>query len=132
MAIGSGSLSDETLAIVTNVHQAHVSYGQSLNGAARPQRPERGVVRCSPTRPPTRSAATRRRFLAAAYELEETLVATHTRLIGQLLGTNGVELISSILIVEARHSLVFADLPGETDLETLIFTTAEALEPGEG
>lgn len=131
MAIGSGSLSDDTLAIVTNVHQAHVSYGQSLNGLLGRNAPNAALSEL------TDSAADafggdEAAFLAAAFELEDTLVATHTQLIGQLLGTNGIELIASILIVEARHALVFADLAGETDLDALIFTTAEALEPGEG
>jgi hypothetical protein len=49
-----------------------------------------------------------------------------------LSGVDGAELIASMIVTEAQHSAVFADLSGQTDLDALIFTSAQALEPGEG
>jgi hypothetical protein len=71
-------------------------------------------------------------FLAAAYTLEDTAVATHTELLGQLQGTDGGGLLASIIMIEASFATVFADLAGQTDLDTLIQTSAEALVPAEG
>ena len=68
----------------------------------------------------------------AAYNVEATLVATHTDLIGQLEGTNGAALIASILITEARHCTVLAVIAGETDLDVLLLSDATALQPTEG
>jgi hypothetical protein len=51
-------------------------------------------------------------IVAAAVDLENQIVATHTDIVGQLNGINGARLLASILIAEARHALVFADLAG--------------------
>lgn len=48
----------------------------------------------------------------AAHELERTLVATHTSLLGELDGIDGSGLIASILVVEARHVPVLAQIAG--------------------
>ena len=50
-----------------------------------------------------RHVATSPRSPHAGYDLESTLVATHTELLGQLEGIDGAALIASILIVEARQ-----------------------------
>lgn len=70
--------------------------------------------------------------LAAAYDLEATALATHDDLIGTLVGTDGVTLIASILMAEARHCTVLADLAGSTDLDTLLLSNATALAPTKG
>jgi hypothetical protein len=130
-ALGSGALSDATLAVVTNVHQAHVSYGQSLNAFLGRDAPGQALADVLDSFG-NDFAGDEKTFLAAAYQVEDTAVATHTELAGQLVGTDGVELIASILIAEARHSLVFADLAGITDLDALLLTNADALQPGKG
>lgn len=130
-ALGSGALSDATMAVVTNVRQAHVSYGQSLNaflGREAPGDASADVLDAYADA----FGGDEKAFLAAAYELEDTAVATHTEILGQVVGTDGVSLIASIVIAEAEHAVVLADLAGETDLDALIFTKATALEPGEG
>jgi hypothetical protein len=68
---------------------------------------------------------------AAAYELESTAVATHTELVRELLGVDGAHLIASILIVEARHAAVLADIGGRgEDYDALFENDAEALSAG--
>jgi hypothetical protein len=131
MAMASGSLSDETMMVVDSVHRAHVSYGQSLNallGRSAPGESAAEIVDVFGAG----FGGSEDEFLTAAYELEDTAVATHQELIGQIRGTDGAQLVASMLIAEARHSTVFADLAGETDLDVLIFTAAEAVEPAEG
>ncbi|MCU1358958.1 MAG: hypothetical protein JWN99_247 [Ilumatobacteraceae bacterium] len=131
IALASGSLTDPALAIVTNVHQSHVSYAQSLNGFLGRIAP--GVALPDVVQSNSDDfGGDQDAILAAAYQLEDTAVATHTEIIGQIEGTDGSALIASILIIEAQHALVFADLAGETDLDALILTNAKALEPGEG
>jgi hypothetical protein len=57
----------------------------------------------------------------AGYELESTLVATHTELVGQLEGVDGARTIAAVLIMEARTATVLADLAGEGDDLTALF-----------
>ena len=49
----------------------------------------------------------------AAYDLESTLVATHTALLAELEGVDGAKTIASILMMEARHCTVLADMAGQ-------------------
>ena len=71
----------------------------------------------------------RERFLTAAHSLEQTAVATHTALLGQYQGLQVVQLTASILVVEARHATVLADLLG-VDLDTKLGNDAEPLDLG--
>jgi hypothetical protein len=65
---------------------------------------------------------------AAGYDLESTLVATHTELLRSIEGTDGAEMLASILIVEARNCAVLADLAGNgDDLDALFVNDAEPL-----
>lgn len=53
----------------------------------------------------------------AAHGLENSLVATHRFLLGELDGTEGSALIASILITEARHSAALASVAGLSPVE---------------
>ena len=70
------------------------------------------------------------------YEVEWIAVATHTDLLRQLQGVDGSRKIASILIVEARHAAVLADIGGKSnDYDALFDDTATALPltlPSEG
>ena len=57
------------------------------------------------------------RAMTALQELENTLVSTHTALIGQLQAVAGAELVASIAMVEARHAATLAllRLAGDVD-----------------
>jgi hypothetical protein len=63
---------------------------------------------------------------AAGLDLEATAVATHTDLIGQLAGIDGIAAVASFVIVEARHATVLADVAGAgDDLDALLTSDAE-------
>jgi hypothetical protein len=65
-----------------------------------------------------------------AYDLESTLVATHIESLRKLTGTDPARRIASILIVEARHCAVLADIAGRsTDFDALFENAARALTP---
>ena len=70
----------------------------------------------------------------AGYDLESTAVATHTELIGQLVGINGSTTIAAMLLVESRHCTVLAHIAGRgDDMAALIDNNATALSaPAEG
>ncbi len=67
-------------------------------------------------------------FLESAHTLEQTLVATHTDLIGQYESSNAISLTASIAVIEARHATVLADLLGVDDLDVLFGNDQSALE----
>ena len=67
----------------------------------------------------------------AAYRLESELVATHIELLGVLRNVDAAELLASILITEARHCAILADLAGRgNDLVALLENSAEPLPHG--
>lgn len=129
VALQSDQASDQST-LLTTLREAHQAYAQVLSGflgtdASREASPD--VV-----------AAFGEGFngslddvLAAAYGLEATGLATHAELVGQLEGTEGSALIASILIAEARHTTVLADVAG-ADLEAQLISDADALEPTKG
>ena len=132
MALDGGSLGDEVLAVVTHVHQAHVAYGQALNGLLGRKAPgeildlARRLVR------PKASAATRQRSSPRPTSSKTRQSPRTPSLIGQIAGTDGAGLLASILIAEARHATVFADLAGETDLDALLSPTPNRSKQGKG
>lgn len=58
-------------------------------------------------------------FLTAAHELEQAAVSTHTAAITGYESNEAIGLTSSILVVEARHATVLADLLGVSDFDVL-------------
>lgn len=65
----------------------------------------------------------------AGHDLEAALEVTHTELLSQLEGTDGATTLASILIVEARHAVVLADLAGQgDDIDVLLVNDAEPLD----
>lgn len=64
----------------------------------------------------------------AAHELENTLVATHLSLIETLDGTDGVDLVASVVVAEARHVAAMAALAGLSpvaDTDAYLVTPAD-------
>lgn len=63
-------------------------------------------------------------------DLEATIVATHTDLVGRLAGVDGFAAIASFLVVEGRHGTVLADVAGHgDDLDAMLITEAQPLTP---
>ena len=66
--------------------------------------------------------------LAATYDLESALVATHLDVLAKLQGTDAAALLASVVSNEARHGTVLADLAGKSDESTLlVFEESAAL-----
>lgn len=129
-ALNAG-LGPTATAAVTKIRDAHQAYGQSLAaeiGRTAPGQPAKEIVA------ELSGAFTggQQGMLEAAVQLENTLVATHTELIGTLTGIDGSKLIASIVIAEARHAVVLADLAGSTELDDFLLNDATALAPAEG
>ena len=66
----------------------------------------------------------------AAYELENTLIATHATLIGQMESANAANVLASIISMESRHAAYLAERSGRGDNFDALFTaTGTALTP---
>jgi hypothetical protein len=131
LALAGDGIGEVTRSVITEVRAAHLAYGQSLAaliGRTFPGEPLQSLVDESSEAFSGDQAS----IVAAAVDLENQIVATHTDVVGQLNGINGARLLASILIAEARHALVFADLAGRTELDDLLVNDATALTPVEG
>lgn len=131
VALATDGLSDDVRHIITTISQAHLSYTQSITALLGRDAPGTPLPEAVETFGDAFSGD-EASIVEAAATLEDTAVATHTELLGQLQGTDGAQLLAAITIAEARHSLVFNDLAGVTEFDDLIFTAAEALAPEEG
>lgn len=108
-ALRAGAFSDEQTGVLQLFRDHHTAYAQAINGiigkSAINKRNESlyssnsDLVTASTTSLPTLQS------------LENILVATHTTIVGSLIGMDAVTLIASILIVEARHAAVFGSAP---------------------
>ena len=128
-AIDAKVFSDATVAeTVITIREAHEAYSQSLSGL---------LGRVAPnTRDDTIFDELKQGFTgdaasaaAAAADLENVAVATHTDLLGQLVGTDGATLVASILVVEARFATVLRALSGATSLTDQLNSQGKALVP---
>lgn len=129
-ALGAG-LGEITTGVVTAVRDAHMAYGQALSaliGKTAPGTPNADLYDASLEAFTGPSAG----FLAAALELENTLVTTHTSLLGQLVGIDAAKLIASVVVAESHHAVVFADLVGVTSVDQYMANETTALAPAEG
>ncbi len=127
-ALAGGALPEEAQGLFRWIRDSHRSYAEALGGLlGQPSPgPQAEVV-------DEQGAA----FDAAYPELalnaagfEDVAVATHTDLIGRLVGFDGANLIASVLVVEARHATVLRDLAGVTDLDELLAPEAEPIAAG--
>jgi len=58
----------------------------------------------------------------AAYDLENTLVATHATLLGQIASSNVAGVLASIISMESRHAAYLAERSGRGDNFDALFT----------
>lgn len=108
VAAGSGGAQTASVAALAAHHDA---VSQSISALIARQAPQ---TRLDSVYDAYRSRFTRdtKAMALAAHELENTLVATHLSLLGALDGTDGVALVSSVVIAEARHVASMAALAG--------------------
>ncbi|MEO5898495.1 MAG: ferritin-like domain-containing protein [Ilumatobacteraceae bacterium] len=128
----AGTLDDDQRTVLEVIGQSHLAYGQALSGLLgriADNAPDADIV-TSGTSDFSGDAAT---VLKAAYALESTLVATHTAIVGKILGTDAAYLLASIVTIEARNGTVLASLGGATELaDLLVDNEADALTPAKG
>jgi hypothetical protein len=114
------------------IRQSHLSYGQSLGallGQPAPPAPLASLVE------EYRSAfevSDIEELAAAGATLENIAVATHTEMLGELVGINGATLIASILVIESRNAAVLTNIAGGADLDALLLNDAEPLTAEKG
>ena len=126
------SFTDEQRTVIEVVYQSHLSYAQALSGFLGREASNESDEELISTREADFGADVET-MLQAAYDLESSLVATHIQQIGELEGTDAVNLLSSVVTVEARNGTVLADLMGSTDLSVLLVDNdAVALTPAKG
>ena len=116
---------DQVITLMRNNHQAYAQVIAGILGVDAPGTPDDALVEDGADA----FADTDLQSLAAtAYDLESTLVATHTALIGLLVGINGAHIIASIVTVEAQACAVLADMAGRgTDFDALFVNEARPL-----
>jgi hypothetical protein len=108
-----------------NNHQSYAQVVAGILGVDAPGTPDDALVK---DRADAFADTDLRALAASAYDLESTLVATHTDLIGLLEGVNGSHLIASIVTVEAQSCVVLADMAGlGTDQDALFVNEARPL-----
>ena len=102
----------------------HEAYAQAIAGAA-------GLSATSPTSvvfdqfEAAFATSDATAWATAANEFEQTFVATHTEAIGQLEAIESIDLIASIIVVEARASVVLADV-AELPTDAIVLNASEA------
>ncbi|MFA5775046.1 MAG: ferritin-like domain-containing protein [Ilumatobacteraceae bacterium] len=108
-ALASAKFSDAQISVLKLFRDHHTAYAQALNGvlgkASTDDRNESLIERFGTQ---VRNSTT---ALEALRTLENILVATHTVIVGSLVGLDATNLMASILIVEARHAAVFGSAP---------------------
>ena len=131
LALATDGLGDTTQAVMTEVRAAHLAYAQALGaliGRTAPGVPLQALV----DEGTAAFTGGQTGIVAAAADLENVIVATLTEMVGVMNGVNGARLLSSMLIAESRHALVFNDLAGRTEFDDLLLNDATALVPEEG
>ena len=103
---------DDTLVVLRDNHQASADVLKGLLGTAGDQPSDGGVFAQFERDFGSSDVAA---VAMAGYELESAAIATYTELVGQLQGLDGAQLIASIVVVQARHAAVLADMAGRGD-----------------
>lgn len=131
-ALDGGSLGDDASKVLAVIHDTHGAAGNNLSGLLGVQAPP---VESSSIYDDRAEAfgGSESDVLAAAYELESEIVATHADLIGRVESTDGVSTIVPVMLGEARHLPTIAALDGAAeDLGAMLDNDASSLAQGAG
>lgn len=129
-AITKAGFAGDELATMQLFADHHLAYVQAIGGLLGSDAPfERDDAIYQQFVGATSSGATATRTLQA---LENTLAATHTDILSRIVGTNGAELVASIIVVEARHAAVFGSLPTMSLTSALDNPAVSLLPPATG
>lgn len=125
-AADSGKFAGDELAMITMFGEHHIMYAQAINGligkAATNQRNE------SLYSTHVGQLGSAQTAYNALRNVENTLAATNTDILGQLQGIDAARVLASIITVEARQAAVFGTLPG-LNLLVALDKSANSLAP---
>lgn len=116
---------DEQAAVMVAMREAHLAFANSLSailGKAAPGTPIEELL----TSLASSFTGDATSVIKAAADLESAATATHTDVLGRLVGLDGAALVASIQIAEARHTTVLRSLAGSSDLAELLVDTEAA------
>jgi hypothetical protein len=99
-------LGPDATIIATVFRRHHQAYAEQLGGLLGREAPGVANQTLVDERTPAFGAKTERAIIRAAYELEISLAASYTKLLGQLKGTDAVAILASIQPIEARQAVV--------------------------
>ncbi|MET0460536.1 MAG: ferritin-like domain-containing protein [Ilumatobacteraceae bacterium] len=116
---------DQVITLMRDNHQSYAQVLAGILGVDAPGVPDDAIIE---DRGEAFADTDIRSLAATAYDLESTLVVTHTDLVGLLEGIDGSHLIASIVTVESQACAVFADMAGlGTDFDALFVNEARPL-----
>lgn len=120
----AGSFAD----VFTTLAENHEEYGNVIAGILGTDAPQRRDDAIFEQYQAGFGARLPEAVARAGYEFESTAVATHTDLIGQLVGIDGASTLAALLVVESRHCTVLAHLAGQgDDMAALLENSASPL-----
>lgn len=131
-ALAGPAITDDVRPTFEYIRQSHLAYSQALSALLGKSAPGRPLDSLLDEARESFGASSLTDVAAAAADLENVAAATHTELVGALAGTDGAELVASILIVQSRHAAVLAAIAGETELDALLLNEAEPLAAEKG
>jgi len=130
VAIGSVSFDQPTLEAVKSIREAHEAYAQAISGMLGRVAPNTRLDELFTAMKPDFTGNVDD-VATTARALENTAIATHTDILGELVGIDGAALIASMLVVEARHATVLASVAGVTKLDDQLAGDADPLSPSD-
>jgi hypothetical protein len=113
----------DAIAVIRENHEAYAQAISGLLGRLAPNR-RSDILYSEHEANMAGSAAQVATALAA---LENVAVATHSGVVGTLVGIDGASIVASILEIEARHATVLNKLAGSTSFDDLVAGDADPL-----
>ncbi|MCU1392967.1 MAG: hypothetical protein JWM34_1395 [Ilumatobacteraceae bacterium] len=126
LAIDLGTFSGAQGETINAIRDDHAAYAQSISGLlgrSAPNAPLADLV----SKLKADFSGSADAMLKAARTLENDAAATHTEVLGTLVGVDATSIIASILVVEARHATVLANFAGVADLDDQLADDGKAL-----
>lgn len=117
LKLAAGTGSDELATAVGVMAENHQAYAQAIAGATGLSAGVADASTVAALRSGFEDSDTA--FFAAAHQIEQAAVATHTDALGDYESNDAISISASILINEARHATVLADLLGVDDLDVI-------------
>lgn len=108
------------------IRENHEAYAQAISGLLGRQAPNRRSDDLYGEQEANMGGSAADVATALA-TLENVAVATHSEVVGTLVGIDGASIIASILEIEARHATVLTKLAGATSFDDLVAGDAEPL-----